>query len=212
MSNFNAEQAQDVIKLGGEFDYEGYQVVRREFFAHINEPSVTFNNYKVYVNAACLNRFPTVDYVQVLVNQDNRILAFRPCREEERDAFRWCTSGSERRKPRQITCRLFFAKVFTLMDWNPDYRYKLLGKVIHANDEYLVAFDLSATEVYQRVFEDGEKPKTSRVPVFPEGWPATARDPRAWAPRASTAGARHRPRGPGTRRRRRRSPCRAGSP
>lgn len=160
----------EVIELGGEFDYEGYQVVRREFFAHINEPSVTFNNYKVYVNAACLNRFPTVDYVQVLVNQDNRILALRPCREEERDAFRWCTSGSGRRKPRQITCRLFFAKVFSLMGWNPDYRYKLLGKVIHANDEYLVAFDLSATEVYQRVFEDGEKPKTSRVPVFPEGW------------------------------------------
>jgi hypothetical protein len=56
------------------------------------------------------------------------------------------------------------------MDWNTDYRYKLLGKVIHANDEYLIAFDLSATEVYQRVFKDGEKPKTSRTPVFPEGW------------------------------------------
>jgi len=160
----------DVIELGGEFDYEGYQVVRREFFAHINEPSFTFNDYKVYVNAACLSRFPTVDYVQALVNQDSRILAIRPCREEERDAFGWCIPGSGKKKPKQITCRLFFAKVFTLMGWNPDYRYKLLGKIIHANDEYLIAFDLSATEVYQRVLKDGEKPKTSRTPVFPEGW------------------------------------------
>lgn len=160
----------EVIELGGEFDYEGYQVVRREFFAHTNEPSITFNNFKVYVNAACLNRFSAVDYVQVLVNSDSKILAIRPCREEERDAFSWCAPGSARRKPRQITCRLFFAKVFSLMDWNTDYRYKLLGKVIHANDEYLIAFDLSATEVYQRVFKDGEKPKTSRTPVFPEGW------------------------------------------
>ena len=147
-----------------------YQVVRREFFAHTNEPSITFNNFKVYVNAACLSRFPSVDYVQVLVNSDSKILAIRPCREEERDAFSWCVPGSARRKPRQITCRLFFVKVFSLMDWNTDYRYKLLGKVIHANDEYLIAFDLSATEVYQRVFKDGEKPKTSRTPVFPEGW------------------------------------------
>lgn len=160
----------DVIELGGEFDYEGYQVVRREFFAHTNEPSITFNNFKEYVNAACLSRFPSVDYVQVLVNSDSKILAIRPCREEERDAFSWCVPGSARRKPRQITCRLFFVKVFSLMDWNTDYRYKLLGKVIHANDEYLIAFDLSATEVYQRVFKDGEKPKTSRTPVFPEGW------------------------------------------
>ncbi len=160
----------DVIELGGEFDYEGYQVVRREFFAHTNEPSITFNNFKVYVNAACLSRFPSVDYVQVLVNSDSRILAIRPCSEEERDAFSWRVPGSSRRKPRQITCRLFFAKVFSLMNWNTDYRYKLLGKVIHANDEYLIAFDLSATEVYQRVFKDGERPKTSRTPVFPEWW------------------------------------------
>ena len=160
----------DVIELGKEFDYDGFQVVRREFFAHTNEPSITFNNFKVYVNAACLSRFQAVDYVQVLVNSDSKILAIRPCMEEERDAFSWCVPGSGRRKPRQITCRLFFAKVFSLMDWNTDYRYKLLGKVIHANDEYLRAFDLSATEVYQRVYKDGQKPKTSRTPVFPEGW------------------------------------------
>lgn len=160
----------EVIELGGAFDYEGYQVVRREFFAHINEPSITFNNYKVYVNAACLNRFPSVDFVQVLVNRDRRILAVRPCQEEERDAFAWCNLGSGKRKPKQITCRLFFAKVFDLMGWNPDHRYKLLGKVIHANDEYLIAFDLTATEVYQRTSKDGEKPKSSRRPVFPEGW------------------------------------------
>jgi hypothetical protein len=160
----------DVLELGADFDYDGFQVVRREFFAHTNEPSITFNNYKVYVNSACLSRFQAVDFVQVLVNSDSKILAIRPCAEEERDAFSWCVPGSGRRKPRQITCRLFFAKVFSLMDWNSDYRYKLLGKVIHANDEYLIAFDLSATEVYQRVFKDGGKPKTSRTPVFPEGW------------------------------------------
>ena len=28
------------------FSYEGYQVVRGEFFAHVYEPSFTFNNYK----------------------------------------------------------------------------------------------------------------------------------------------------------------------
>ena len=55
----------EVLEMAGDFNYDGYQVVRREFFAHINEPSVTFNNYKFYVNTACLNRFPQVDYVQV---------------------------------------------------------------------------------------------------------------------------------------------------
>lgn len=161
---------EDVIELEGNFDYEGFQVVRREFFAHINEPSITFNNRKIYVNAACLKRFPAVDYIQVLINRDTGILALRPCGENARDAFTWCSSGSGKRKPKQVTCTLFFAKIFSLMKWNPDFRYKLLGKVIRANDEYLIAFDMSATEVYQRIFKDGEKPKSSRKPVFPIGW------------------------------------------
>ena len=156
----------EVLELHREFNYDGYQVVRREFFAHINEPSVTFNNYKFYVNAACLNRFPQVNQVQVLVNQESKILAIRPCRAEDRDACAWCTTGSGRRKPKQITCKIFFAKVFSLMGWNLDYRYKLLGRVIHAKDEWLIAFDLTATEVYQRVLKDGDTPYTGCATTF----------------------------------------------
>ena len=160
----------DVLELRDDFDFDGYQVVRREFFAHTFEPSITFNNYKVYVNAACLNKFPHADCVQLLINRESRILALRPCTEFERDAFAWCNTSGGKRKPRQVTGKFFFAKLFELMDWNIDYRYKLLGKVIHANDEYLIAFDLNASEIYQRIAKDGGKPKTARTPVFPAGW------------------------------------------
>ena len=160
----------DVIELSDDFDFEGYQVVRREFFAHTFEPSITFNNYKVYVNTACLNKFPHADCAQLLINQGSRILALRPCAESERDAFAWCNISGGRRRPRQVTGKFFFAKLFELMGWNIDYRYKLLGKVIHANGEYLIAFDLNASEIYQRIAKDGGKPKTARTPVFPAGW------------------------------------------
>ena len=42
------------------FSYDGYQVVRGEFFAHIYEPSITFNNCKVSVNTACINRLSSL--------------------------------------------------------------------------------------------------------------------------------------------------------
>ena len=61
--------------------------------------------------------------------------------------------------------------IFDLMQWNPEYRYKLLGKLIRSNDEYLFIFDLKASEMYERKIEEGsEKPKTSRTPIFPEEW------------------------------------------
>ncbi len=45
--------ADDEIMNDDTFSYQGYQVVRGEFFAHIHEPSITFNNSKFSVNTAC---------------------------------------------------------------------------------------------------------------------------------------------------------------
>ena len=83
------------------FSYDGYQVVRGEFFAHIYEPSITFNNCKVNVNTACLNRLPTVTYVQFLVNPEDKKMVVRPCSEDEKDSFRWCSEKNGKRKPKQ---------------------------------------------------------------------------------------------------------------
>lgn len=160
----------EILELGDNFDFDGFQVVRREFFAHINEPSVTFNNCKFYVNTACIQKFPETETVQVLVNKDKKILAIMPCPANARDSFAWCSVSKGKRKPKQITCKLFFAKVFSMMEWNPDHRYKILGKLIHANGETLIAFDLTATEIYQRTIVEGSKPKNSRIPVFPAEW------------------------------------------
>lgn len=165
------EAAQDIdIEEDADFSYDGFQVVRREFFAHIFEPSITFNNCKVGFNTACINKLSNVEYVQFLVNPEKQLLAVRPCVEEDRDSFLWCSVKGNKRKPRQSTCKMFFAKVVSLMGWNPDYRYKLIGKVIRANDEYLIVFDLTSTEVYSRIITDDQKVKTSKVPVFPQEW------------------------------------------
>ena len=93
-----------------DFSFDGYQVVRGEFFAHTFEPSFTFNNYKVSVNMACIKKLPSVEYVQILVNPEEKKLAVRPCREEEKDSFRWCSAG-KKKNPKQITCRIFLSLI-----------------------------------------------------------------------------------------------------
>ena len=153
------------------FSYDGYQVVRGEFFSHLNEPSVTFSDCRFYVNTACLTKMPEVSYVQILVNQETQKLAVRPSSEDAKDSFLWCSGQKNgKRHPRQIVCRIFFAKIMELMGWNPQYRYKLLGKLIHCGEEDLYLFDLTATEVYLRSVKPDGKMKTSRTPTFPAEW------------------------------------------
>ncbi len=151
-----------------DFSYDGYQVVRGTFFAHLFEPSVTFKNEKVYVNAACIRRLPTVEYVQFLVHPEKKMLAIKPCTEDTQDSFRWCVQSpaNKKRKAKAIPCKVFFSKVMELMHWNPAYRYLILGKLICTPTDKLFVFDLSGAEAYERK----QAGTTSGSPLYPDAW------------------------------------------
>ena len=70
-ASLEQQEILDVIE-DVDFDYEGYQVVRGEYFAHIYEPSITFNHSKVYLNTASIKKLPDIDYVQILVNSEEK--------------------------------------------------------------------------------------------------------------------------------------------
>jgi len=154
-----------------QFSYDGYQVVRGEFFSHINEPSITFFDNRFSVNTACLKKSPYTEFVQVLVNQDEKKLAVRPCSEDVKDSFAWCTA---RRKTKKVICPLFFGKIMSLMGWSTDHRYKIIGKLVRSQGQNLFVFDLKSPEIYTRsvlIDENGnEKRKISRKPVYPDSW------------------------------------------
>lgn len=112
----------EILDMSGGFDFDDYQVVRREFFAHIKEPSVTFNECKLYVNAACLSKFPNASYAQVLINQKKKILALRPCEEGARDSFMWCNSSTAVSKPARFR-QVFGKRDYLLFDFILAYHY-----------------------------------------------------------------------------------------
>ena len=78
------------------FSYEGYEVVRGEFFSHIYEPSVSFKDCKVQFNTACLKKMPSVEYVQFLVNPYTKKMVALPCDEDTKDSYAWCTRNGKR--------------------------------------------------------------------------------------------------------------------
>ena len=168
MSNDNSSSGMEVYE-DQDFSYEGFQVVRGEFFAHTCEPSFTLNNNRVSVNTACIKKLPEFEYIQILVNPDDKKLAVRPCSEDEKDAFRWC-SATAKRSPKQITCPVFFAKVMALMNWSNSHRYKLLGKLIRSGNDMLFVFNLEDAEMYKRNIKDDGSSTASRIPSYPEDW------------------------------------------
>ena len=153
-----------------ELNLDEYEVTRPEFLAQTREPSFIFNDGKISVNTACVRRLPDVEYVQLLINRKKQKLAVRVSREEDIFSIPWAKTKDGKRFPRQITGRMFFMKVCDMMEWNPEYRYKIVGKLVKANDELLFLFDLKSRQIFDRTVGEDGKRKASRKPVFPEEW------------------------------------------
>lgn len=166
----NMELIRDEAEQAEELSLEDFEFVRQEYFSNIREPSVSFAQCCFYANTACLSHFPETDYVQILINRAKKMLVLRPSVEEDRDSFAWCTTPKGKRKPRKLSCKLFYAKIIDLMGWSSNHRYKVLGKIAHANGESVLAFDLSRYAAYKSVSPETSGSKQKKIPVFPEEW------------------------------------------
>ena len=165
------QQAVQLTMTGEEeIDIGEYEIVRPEFFAHIKEPTLTVNVDKIGVNTACVRLLPEVDYVQILVNRKEKKLLLKPCDEIEITGYRWGKTKDGKRYPTQRTGELFVLTICELMDWNPDYRYKVLGKMVHANGQAVIAFDLTSSECFPKTVNRDGKKVSSRQSLFAEQW------------------------------------------
>src|SRR5699024_3155221 len=139
---------QKALELQENFTYDGYQVVRRELFAHLREPSVVIRRDSITFNTACIAGMEDAVYIQILVNPDTKKMVVRKCDENDKDALHWCIAKTDKRKSRKVTSKIFSAKMYELMGWNTACRYKILGHKIVYEDEMLYIFDLLETEIF----------------------------------------------------------------
>jgi len=96
------EERQEAKRLAEEanFNFSGYQVVRREFISHRFDPAMTIRGNSITFNNSCISKLEDATYIQFLINPTERKLAIRPCEEGARDAVRWCIVRGDKRKSR----------------------------------------------------------------------------------------------------------------
>ena len=130
-------------------DLAGYQVTRAELFSHTYEPAITIWPTRIKFNMACLRKFPGVTHIQILIHPEQRRLIIRPCHPDAPDSLRWAKGGGEKElSNRDMLCRIFAGKVFDLMKWDLEYRYKMLGKPAVYQKEMLFLFRLTDFELF----------------------------------------------------------------
>lgn len=171
MKEKNTTEIKEVVVEN--FDMSGFQVVRREFFAHTFEPAVSFHHDKVLFNMAAIRKMKSYNFIQMLIDPVNKKLLIKGCEEDSKDAVKWCYLNKiGKRQNRDIKCNIFTGKVFDMMNWNPNNKYKLQGTVIRTSNDIYMFFNLEETEIFLPAAKDkyGIPTIMGRKAYYPEDW------------------------------------------
>lgn len=156
------------------FDLEGYQVVRGQFMTARSEcPTIAVTNNKISFNVVCARRFIDVPYIQLLLHPSERKIAIRPCKENAPHSIRWRPDPGKPVIQKTISCQHFGNALFQIMEWNPDYLYRIRGTWVARGSEQIIVFNLSnavPAAFLEAETDDGDAAKKRRVDLCPEEW------------------------------------------
>lgn len=136
-----------------------FQHIVDGFFAQTKEPALTISGKTVTVNAAAVRLFPTVDYMEILINTEDKKVAFEPCTELNIRGYKWARDKDGKRYSTTRTGLPFVLCICQIMNWDPNKRYKIRGKkVLSEKGEEVLVFDLHAKQEFEKP-APGEKGK-----------------------------------------------------
>ena len=155
------------------FDLDGYQVVRSQFTQYRYEgPVINISNERISFNKFCVQKFEDIAYIQLLLHPSERRIAIRPCKKSDAHSIRWRPDPDKPVYSKTLNCQHFGNALYNIMNWNPDYIYKIRGTWASRGSEQIIVFNLpNAVPVTILPSEDSETSKAKRrVELCPAEW------------------------------------------
>ena len=151
------------------FNLTGYQVVRGQFLtARTEQPCINISSERISFNSACSRKFFDVPFIQLLLHPTERKVAIRPCKERDSFAINWRVNSTDPFISKIISSPHFCRALYQIMDWNPEYNYRIIGTFIERGLDQIVIFNLSNAMPIALI--ETESRYRRRQPICPEEW------------------------------------------
>ena len=144
-------------------DLEGYELPPRTQFSMLRKPAVTFKFRQMTFNTAAVRLFEGIQYILPIVNPDKKRIAVVMCAEEESSSVQWSRQKEDIWVNRAITSEEFIMKIYQIMDWNYECRYKILGRVANSSTGLILLFDLEDSIMFTPQKHEFIDPKTGET-------------------------------------------------
>jgi len=145
-------------------DLDSYEVPPRTQFSMLTKPAVSIKYKQFTFSMASIRLFEGIKHILPILSADRKRLAIIPLAEEESVSVEWARQKSDGTWTNKgITSLEFVEKIFTLMDWQRDCRYKALGYVANSPRGIILVFDLSEAIMFSRETVEFVNPETGEV-------------------------------------------------
>lgn len=125
-------------------DLEGYELPPRTQFSMLKKPAVSIKYGRMTFNMASIRMFEDIEYILPLVHVEKKKLTIVMCSEEEASSVAWARKRVKDGQwvNKDITSEDFLEKIYKMMDWRRDCRYKVMGKVSNSQEGLVLVFEL----------------------------------------------------------------------
>ena len=158
----------------GDFDLRGFEITRSEFFDSNRRPAISFSDRRIKFNAPCVRKFAPSTYAELLINPIERKLAIRPSEKSNRSSVIISKLSNKRYTPREVPAAAFYDTIFSIFEWNKDYKYRIIGSLYEQDGELAYIFDAADSEAFVQSFmlpapEASGEDTSDLLPVTPSG-------------------------------------------
>jgi len=108
------------------------------------------------------------EFIELLFEPYEKLIAIRSCEPTHPNAIKWFASKDGKVSASTRACSGFAEILFRCMEWNNDYRYKMVGVKRAKGDDVIVLFDLNAAEplTREKYIDEEDKERSVIVQLF----------------------------------------------
>ena len=161
------EQTKDLLKQSHRILYfPGCEVLRRQDIGHARSMAMKITPSSIGINNAC-GEIIASDYIEILFNPVEKLIAIRPSKKELPGALRWKKEKDGKEVTVSIGCTAFMTIVYQLMKWPKLWNTSILAVPYQRDGEGILIFDLTQPEINALPYEKPKpKKKSESTDVF----------------------------------------------
>jgi hypothetical protein len=133
-------------------ELQNLEVLRIEFTSSFYKPKVVFGYDSISFNKACVNLLPETQYVNILIDRTKKRIIVLPVYKHSKDALKWCNIKKGEVIKRVCTARKFGERLFEMMQWVKEYKYRVLAYYQEIDGVRLLVFNLKEYEMVVPTF------------------------------------------------------------